>query len=92
MTNTFGHNGPVESYNVGEAKAHFSEILERVSEGEEVLLTRRGKPIARVVPAAQAGRSVLGAGQHDPNIDFQALAKDEWWKPMPDDESRAWYE
>jgi prevent-host-death family protein len=92
MTIICGHNASVESYNVAEAKAQLSEILKRVSEGEEVLLTRRGKPIARVVPAAQAGRSVLGAGQHDPNIDFQALAKDEWWKAVPEDEARIWYE
>jgi len=39
------------SYNVGAAKTHLSEILEHVEEtGEEIVLTRRGKPVARVVP------------------------------------------
>lgn len=34
-----------------EAKAHLSEIVERVATtGEEVLITRRGKPMARLVP------------------------------------------
>ena len=34
-----------------EAKAQLSAIVERVaSTGEEVLITRRGKPIARLVP------------------------------------------
>jgi len=39
------------TYNVGEAKTHLSEILEHVEEtGEEILLTRRGRPVARVIP------------------------------------------
>jgi prevent-host-death family protein len=92
MTKIVGHNTVVESYNVAEAKTHLSEILERVSEGEEILLTRRGKPVARVIPAAHAGGSILGAGRQDPNINFDVLAGDEWWKPVPDDESASWYE
>jgi len=34
-----------------EAKTHLSELLEQVSQGEEILITRRGKPVARLVPA-----------------------------------------
>ena len=33
-----------------DAKTHFSEILERTSKGEEFVVTRHGKPVARVVP------------------------------------------
>lgn len=34
-----------------EAKAHLSALVERVaSTGEEVLITRRGRPMARLVP------------------------------------------
>ena len=40
-----------------EAKTHLSALLDKVSRGEEVLITRRGKAIARLVPAEQAGRS-----------------------------------
>jgi prevent-host-death family protein len=39
-----------------EAKTHLSTLLERVSRGEEVLITRHGKAIARLVPAAMADR------------------------------------
>lgn len=35
-----------------EAKTHFSQLLERVERGEEILITRRGKAVARLVPAA----------------------------------------
>ena len=33
-----------------EAKIQLSELLERVEEGEEITITRRGKPVARLVP------------------------------------------
>jgi len=82
----------VQSYNVAQAKTHLSEILERVGEGEEILLTRRGKPIARLVPARLAAPNILGAGIHDPNIDAAVLGRDNWWKPLSDDETQAWYE
>ena len=33
-----------------EAKTRFGELLERVSQGEEVVITRHDKPVARLVP------------------------------------------
>lgn len=36
--------------NVHEAKTHFSKLLARVSEGEEIIIARNGKPVARLVP------------------------------------------
>ena len=33
---------------VAEAKAHLSGLLDRVERGEEVVITRRGRPVARV--------------------------------------------
>ena len=35
-----------------EAKTHFSALLERVARGEEVVITKHGKPVARMVAAA----------------------------------------
>ena len=32
-----------------EAKTHFSELLNRVQRGEEIIITRQDRPIARVV-------------------------------------------
>jgi prevent-host-death family protein len=38
---------------VFEAKTHFSELVERVcSTGEDVVITKRGKPVARILPTA----------------------------------------
>lgn len=33
-----------------EAKTRFGELLERVAKGEEVVITRHDKPVARIVP------------------------------------------
>jgi prevent-host-death family protein len=37
-----------------EAGAHFSDVLKRVENGEEVTITREGTPVARMVPVRQA--------------------------------------
>ncbi len=39
-----------------EAKTHLSELLDRVANGDEITITRNGKPIARLVPV-EAGAS-----------------------------------
>jgi prevent-host-death family protein len=36
--------------NVSEAKAQLSKLLERVSRGEEVVIGKAGRPVARLVP------------------------------------------
>jgi prevent-host-death family protein len=56
--------------NIHEAKTHLSRLLERVSEGEEIVIARAGRPVARLVPAGErperrepgsaAGRVVVG--------------------------------
>jgi prevent-host-death family protein len=37
-----------------EAKTHLSTLLERVAQGEEIVITRHGKPLARLVPVPVA--------------------------------------
>jgi prevent-host-death family protein len=39
-----------------EAKTHLSNLLEEVAHGEEVLITRHGKPLARLVPVESGVR------------------------------------
>ena len=38
--------------NVHEAKTHFSKLLDRVGNGEEIIIAKAGKPVARMVPVA----------------------------------------
>ena len=35
--------------NIHEAKTHLSRLIERAAEGEEIVIARAGKPIARLV-------------------------------------------
>lgn len=41
--------------NIYEAKTHFSDLIERVENGEEVVISRRGKPVARLAPIPGRG-------------------------------------
>lgn len=41
------------AYTVAEVKAHLSAILVAVANGEEVVVTKRGKPVARILPEKQ---------------------------------------
>ncbi len=36
-----------------EAKTHFARLLERVANGEQIVITRHGTPVARLVPFAK---------------------------------------
>lgn len=48
------------SYNVHEAKTHLSRLLEKVAEGEEVVIAKAGVPVARLVPVRAATKRELG--------------------------------
>jgi prevent-host-death family protein len=36
--------------NIHEAKTHLSRLIERVEAGEEIVIARAGKPVAKLVP------------------------------------------
>jgi len=74
-------------YNVAGAKARLSEIVEEVSSGQEVVLNKRGKPVARVIPMGRTS-SIRGAGEHDANINLPVLERDTWWKLTSGAEAR----
>jgi prevent-host-death family protein len=48
---------------VAELKARLSEYLERVEAGQEVVVTDRGQPVARLVPIAAAARRTSRRGR-----------------------------
>lgn len=67
--------------NVHEAKTHLSKLLARVSGGEEVIIAKAGKPVARLVPIeSRPPRRLAGsaAGKVIIAPDFHA--------PLPEDE------
>lgn len=52
-----------EIVSIRDANQHLSRYLERVEQGAEIIITRRGKPIARVLPIE--GRPSLSGGQRE---------------------------
>lgn len=48
------------AYNVDEVKISLSKLLDRVAEGEEVVIVRHGTPVAKLVPVMRNKR-VLGS-------------------------------
>ena len=47
---------------IDEAKTSFSELLELVINGDEVIITKAGKPVARILPFAAKGISFRKPG------------------------------
>ena len=45
----------METVNIHEAKTQLSRLIERVRAGEEVVIAKAGKPVARLVPVVPAG-------------------------------------
>jgi prevent-host-death family protein len=74
----------VKIVNMHEAKTTLSQLVEQVENGEEVILARAGRPVARVVAIRSAGRRVLGQWRGRLRIadDFDA--------PLPDADLAAW--
>jgi prevent-host-death family protein len=63
-----------------EAKTRFGELLERVAQGEEVVITRHDKPVARLVPEGgprldEVRRSVEGLRQLQQRIRQRSKAR-----------------
>ena len=42
--------------NIHEAKTHLSKLVERVEAGEEIVIARAGKPVARLVPYVEPAK------------------------------------
>ncbi|MGA2402785.1 MAG: type II toxin-antitoxin system prevent-host-death family antitoxin [Syntrophobacteraceae bacterium] len=61
-----------KTINVAEAKKHLSELLGRVAYGgEQIVITKRGKPMARLVPATLESQHLAEAkGWLDDEDDF----------------------
>ena len=53
-----------DSFNVAEAKAKFSHLIDRAASGEEIVIARSGKPVARLVPLAEPPKRPFGIAKH----------------------------
>lgn len=69
----------MEEVNVHEAKTHLSRLLLRVASGEEIVIARAGKPIARLVPIEPKPQRVIGQD------DGLFKVPDDFDAPLPDE-------
>lgn len=69
-------------YNVADAKAHLSQLLDAALKGDDVIVARAGKPLVRLVPVDPPATRVLG---------FLDLATpDERFDPLDETELAGW--
>jgi prevent-host-death family protein len=65
--------------NISDAKAHLSALLEKVQRGEEVIISKAGKPIAKLVPFNRSDR------KREPDILKGKLSiGEDFDEPLPD--------
>ncbi len=64
--------------NIHEAKTHFSKLLRRVAAGEEIIISKAGQPVAKMVPISGRAprRFGIDRGVFEVPDDFDA--------PLPD--------
>lgn len=73
--------------NIHEAKTHLSKLLERVSMGEEVIIAKAGKPIAKLVPIpTERPRFRLGSAKGE------FVVPDDFNDPLPKEIEDLFYE
>ncbi|MEV3859677.1 type II toxin-antitoxin system prevent-host-death family antitoxin [Streptomyces sp. NPDC050095] len=73
-------NEAQRQYNVHDAKTHFSRILQLVETGEEVIISRAGQPVAKVVPLHPTVRRTARGSLRSPVVfhdDFDDLSDDD---------------
>ena len=70
--------------NVHEAKTNLSRLLAQVEAGEDVVIARNGKPVARLVEYQPRGKRQFGAWKDRISID------DSFFDPLPEEELALW--
>lgn len=70
--------------NVHEAKTQLSRLLAQVEAGEEVIIARNGKPVARLVSCQPRGKPQFGA------LAGVITVPDSFFDPLPEEELRLW--
>jgi prevent-host-death family protein len=70
----------MKTVNIHEAKIHLSQLVERAGAGEEIVIARRGKPVARLL-ALNPTRSVRKPGAWKGRV----WISDDFDAPLPAD-------
>jgi len=69
-----------------EAKTRFGELLDRVARGEEIVITRHDKPVARIVPEGKKSLDGVRRAIADLRALRQEIAQRKGFKPLTDKE------
>ena len=70
--------------NIHEAKTNLSRLLVKVEAGEDIIIARNGKPVARLV-------GVQKRGKRQPDIfKGKIVIPDSFFDPLPEEELKAW--
>ncbi len=72
--------------NIQEAKTHLSTLIQHVLNGEEVIIAKRGVPLARLTPYEKQTTKRMG-GQ----LNGILCVKDDFDDPLPEDILRSFY-
>ena len=66
--------------NIHEAKTHFSKLLNRVEGGEEIIIAKAGKPVARIVPLPhKVEKRMPGSAKR------HVILKESFFEPLPEE-------
>ena len=68
--------------NIYEAKTHLSALVEQAAKGEEIVIAKAGKPLAKLVPLEKTALAPRVPGQNLLGITY--LAPD-WDDPLPEE-------
>ena len=69
-----------KTVNVHEAKTHLSRLLSRVEQGDEIVIARAGRPIARLLPFEQKTTARVLGGDRG-----KIWIADDFDAPLPND-------
>jgi prevent-host-death family protein len=69
-----------------EAKTRFGELLDRVARGEEIVITRHDKPVARIVPEGRKSLDGVRRAVEDLHALRREIAQKKGFKPLTDKE------
>jgi prevent-host-death family protein len=72
-----------------EAKTRFGELLDRVTHGEEIVITRHDKPVARIIPEGRTSLANIQQVVSDLRALRSSMAKRRGFKPLTDAEIRS---
>ena len=71
--------------NIHDAKTHLSKLIERALQGEEIIIARAGKPVARLTAIEPLER-----GRRFGAMKGKAMVDDRFFEPLPEEEIAAW--